>query len=313
MGATVHRLKRRMTTVLVTAAVLTATTMLAACTKDETVAPAFLHVEGIKTYIPTSGAFSTDSAFYRSDIVAAYVVAKYPGAGSVDTIGLFRLPFTVPVLHNGPVEYINLYPAVEQSGVSGALPFYTFYNHIHREGLSLTAGDTLDMGVDSTTYSPLCDTVQLFEPFERPSDHIRFDSILQWVDNDPAGACTGYGYGMLQLNASQTMLSFATEDLFYVPSATKIVYLELDIKSEIPLQVYMHSTYIDGGSEDQLPVMMINPIDHWQHLYINLGRTWAYFNHRPTFRLSFSAINQDAIDGAVRIDNVKLITTDVSI
>ena len=294
---------------------LLALLLLAACTRDtDFTAPAFLHVDGITTYIPSTAAFSTDPGFYRSDIVAAYVIAHYPDNSKTDTIGLFRLPFTTPVLYSGEVDYLILYPAVEQSGISGALPFYTFYNPIRHNGLTLHSGDTLNLGIDSTTYNPLGDSAQLFEPFERPTDHVRFDSVLTWIPDDPANACTGNGYGLLHLRADESSLSFATEDHFYVPDPTKILYLELDIKSDIPLQVYMHAAYLEGGSEDKLPVMVINPIpDHWQHLYINLGRTWSYFNHRPDFQLSFSAINEDGIEGDIRIDNVKLITTSVTL
>jgi hypothetical protein len=74
-------------------------------------------------------------------------------------------------------------------------------------------------------------------------------------------------------------------------------------------EVYMHAAYETGGSEHQERVMVINPSNHWQHMYINLGRTWAWFNHQPEFRLSFAALNVDGTEGDIRIDNVKLLTT----
>jgi hypothetical protein len=48
-------------------------------------------------------------------------------------------------------------------------------------------------------------------------------------------------------------------------------------------------------------------------MYINLGRTWAYFNHPQTFTLSFSAVNEDGTGGIVNIDNAKLLTTSISL
>ena len=288
--------------------------LLAACShNDDFTPPAFLHLDAITTAVPSTGALSADPGFYRSDIVAAYVVAHYPGASKVDTIGLFRLPFTTPVLHSGPVDYLAIYPAVEQSGISGALPFYTFYNAIRHTGLTLTAGDTLDLDTDTTTYNPLTDTPLLFEPFEVPADHIRLNSPVEWVKNDPDNACTGNGYGLLRVPSATSVLSFTTEDRFVVTDPSKILYLELDIKSDLPLQVQMISAYSDGTADNTLPVMVINPIDHWQHLYINLGRTWSYFNHHSSFQLSFAAVNQDGTGGDIRIDNIKLLTTSVSL
>lgn len=293
--------------------IIALTLTLAACTDDNFTPPSFLHLDGITTYIPSTSAPSTDSGFYRSDIVAAYVVAHYPGSSAVDTIGLYRLPFTIPILHSGATDYIHIYPAIEQSGISGALPFYTFYNPIRHTGLTLTSGDTLNLGIDSTTYNPLTDTAKLFEPFELPQSDIRFSSPLEWKSNDPDNACSGRGYGLLHVPASESVVSFSATDQFYIPDASKIIYLELDIRSDIPLQIYMKAAYYEGASEDLLPVMVINPIDHWQHLYINLGRTWAYFSHSSTFSLQFNAINENSIDGNILIDNVKLLTTSVTL
>ncbi|MBQ9418331.1 MAG: hypothetical protein IJU19_07130 [Bacteroidales bacterium] len=294
-------------------AVIVLSLSLAACGDDDFTPPSFLHLDGITTYIPTTGALSADSGFYRSDIVAAYVVAHYPGASKVDTLGLYRLPFTIPVLYSGAVDYINIYPAIEQSGISGALPFYTFYNPIQHKGVSLTSGDTLNLGLDSTTYNSLTDAPHLFEPFELPTDTIRLTPPLEWKRSDPAGACTGLGYGLLHVDASESVVDFSIEDIFYIPDPTKIVYLELDVRSDLPLQVYMKASYYENSSDDLVSVMTINPISHWQHLYINLGRTWSYFNHPSTFRLQFRAVNENGLGGDISLDNVKLLTTSVAL
>ena len=58
-------------------------------------------------------------------------------------------------------------------------------------------------------------------------------------------------------------------------------------------------------------MMVVRASKDWQHLYINLGRTWSYFNHTPNFRISFSALNTDGIEGDIRFDNVRLLTTSV--
>lgn len=291
--------------------------LLASCGKDaDFTAPAFLHVDGIA--LRQTPSITTNEGFYTHDIVAAYVVAHYPGRSSVDTIGLFRLPFTIPMLYDGKAEYIDIYPAVEQSGISGALPYYTYYYPIHHtaaDSTTLRTGDTLNLGIDTTAYRPhpYVDSLQLFESFERPRAHISFSSVLEWIDDDAAGACTGSGYGHLSVSPSDEMVTFEATDTFAVLDPGKIIYLELDIKSTLPLSVYMRASSREGEASDRLPVMTINPIDHWQHLYINLGRTWAYFNHPKTFQLSFSAVDENGTGGTIDIDNVKLITTSISL
>lgn len=295
-------------------ATVLAAVLAAGCGDEEFTAPSFLHVDGVNVVKADEEAISDNDGFYRSNITAVYVVAHYPGASAVDTIGLFRLPFTTPVLWNGQAEYIDIYPAVEQSGVSGTLPYYTFYQRIHLTAADSTrfgVGDTLDLGTLTTRYSKF--TKKLFySSFNYDDGSTRFDTILHVVHNEEE-ACTGVGYGRMHVGAGELMVNFkiADEDPFVVSDPSSLVYLELDTRSDLRLQVYMHSAYVAGGSEDVLPVMVINPSTTWKHLYINLGKTWAEFNHHSTFKLSFSALNTDGIEGDIRIDNVKLITTNV--
>lgn len=286
---------------------------LVGCKEEDFTAPSFLHIEGINVDISDEDPLSYNMGFYRSDIVAAYVVAHYPGSMSVDTVGLFRLPFTTPLLFNGQADYIDIYPAIEQSGISGTLPYYTFYDKIHLtagDSTTFVSGDTLNIGTLTTRYSTF--THKLFwASFDHDEGSVRFDSTLVTVNNSDS-ACTGDGYGELTVSAADLTKRFAISgDPFSVSDPSSIVYLELDTRSDVRMQVYMHSAYVNGGAEDVLPVMVINPTDKWQHMYINLGRTWAYFNHHATFKISFSALNTDGIEGKVRIDNVKLITTNV--
>lgn len=291
--------------------------LLSACSKSsDFTPPAFLHLDGIT--LTKTPSITTDDGFFVHQISAAYVVAHYPDHSRVDTVGIFRLPFTVPVLYNGKADYIAVYPAVEMSGISGALPYYTYYFPVTltaADSTTLSTGDTLYLGTLTTAYRPYpqIDTIQLFEPFERPAEHIRLQPPLEWIPDDPANACTGNGYGRLTLSASDATLSFDAEDMFVVTNPDRILYLELDIKSTLPLSVYMRASSRQGAAEDRLSVMTINPIDHWQHLYINLGRTWAYFNHPSTFHISFTAVNENGTGGTVDLDNVKLLTTNITL
>ena len=280
-----------------------------ACSDDEEfVPPSFLHVKAIKVVPTTTSPISVEPGFYTSDIVACYVVAHYPGNNTLDSIGLFQLPFTVPVLHSGEVDYLEFYPAVKQSGISGTLPFYTFYKPIKITGQTLTTGDTLRFDTLSTTYAIALSDMQMFEPFEPTELSTLFDSIV-WHKYATAEACTGQGYASVHVADSVSSVPFSIKTDFYVSDPNRIVYLELDSRSDIRFEVYMESAYTSGGATDKQRVMVVNPSDHWQHLYINLGRTWAWFNHNPSFKLSFAALNPYGEEGDVRIDNVKVITT----
>ncbi len=288
-------------------------TLLASCTTEgEFTEPSFIHLDRIDVVASTgSGIGHGDAGFYTSDIVAAYVVAHYTGEMTVDTIGLFRTPFTTPILHNGNVDYLEFYPAVEMSGISGALPFYTFYNKIRISDTLLRSGDTLYFDTLHTIYNPQTDIPMLYEPFEPTEANVAMDSVVEWVRHDRDGACVGEGYGRVAVIPDKTNVPFAIDHTFRLFDATKVCYLELDIKTTNTVEVYMHAAYTDGGAEQPLSVMRINPIDNWQHMYINLGRTWSEFNHASKFRLSFAALNPDSETGEVLIDNIKVLSTSV--
>ncbi len=298
-----------MTKTLRYSVVLLLALLAAGCTDDLT-PPSFIHVESIRLDVPSEGAVTLDPGFYTADIVAVYAVAHYANAASVDTLGLYRLPCDIPVLHSGEVEYINFYPAIEQSGASLALPFYTFYNRIQVTNVTLTTGDTLNLGTLATTYNPMND-VLMYEPFEPTEGSLLFDSIMQWRPVAPDEACTGMGYGYVPVPDSVYALHFGIDRDFVVTDATKLLYLEFDIRSDMPVEVFMYTSELRGSNPTLYSVMTVRPSEDWIHIYANLGRTWSYVNHNPDFRIRFVAENEDGINGEVRLDNVRLLTTNV--
>ncbi len=300
------------------------------CTDDaDFVAPAFLHVDAIDllspAYCQTSDGnleIITDTGFTTSNIVAAYVLAYFKDSKKHDSVGLFRLPFTVPILPSGELEYLRIYPAIPQSGQMVFLPYYTYYNYITIDDTTLVSGDTLNLGRLSTTYDKMSDFPLLFESFEPIGRTLKLDTV-EWVRNDPAGARCGSGYGRVHLTPDQESYDFEVNmghqfsglD-FYVNTSKKIplLYLELDIKSQLELQVNMQAPYREGGNPSTVEVMRIYPTgDKWVHMYVNLGRTWSWFNHSNIFSITFSALNLQGIDGELLIDNVKLQTTQKTI
>lgn len=286
--------------------------MATACGKNsDFVAPSFIHLDAISVVPPSTNAITTDSGFYTSDIVAAYVVAHYPQASAVDTIGLYELPFTAPVLRNGAVDYIEIYPAVQQSGSSAALPFYTFYNRIRIADTTLHSGDTLNLGNLTTTYNLSLSDVLMYEMFEPTEANLLFDSVMLWERHAPDQARCGEGFGYIHLDADESSKNCFIDRDFYVTDPTKLLYLELDTRSDKEYAIYMESSYSYGGSTDHHSVMNIRPSTEWKHIYVNLGRTWSYFNHTAKFRIFIRALNLDGTEGDIRIDNVRLLTTSV--
>lgn len=297
----------------------------AACKNDDDfVAPAFLHIDAIDLIPPESNAITLEDGFYTSDIVACYVTLHYPGASSLEKLGLFQLPFTVPVLNDGPIDYIEIYPAVRQSGSSSKLPFYTFYKPIRIDKLSFDldgthytdtlftrSGDTLKLDTLHTTYNITLNDNPVYELFEPTSSSIMFDSVT-WVKHAPDEARSGQGYAFVHVPDTLDRVPFAINYDFYITDSRRAVYLELDSRSDIPFEIYMEAAYTSGGATDIQRVMVINPSTEWRHIYVNLGRTWNYFNYQIPFRLSFAALNVYGQTGDIRIDNVRVLSTSIT-
>lgn len=284
--------------------------MAMGCEPVDTAVPSFLHVESMDLVVPSEGAVSTDTGFYTSDIRGVYVSMLRPNSMIEDTIGFFTLPFSTPILFNGEAKYLLFSPAVSQSGSSSRLPYYTFYKTLKMDNPEFAAGDTLDMGTLHTTYNIKMSDLHLFEPFEPTQGSLKFDSVMQWKrDAAPGEARSGVGYGYVFLPDTTVTLAFNCTREFIVTDPTKAVYLEMDLKSDVELNVYMYAPEIAGGNPKEKGVMNLYKTgDDWKHLYINLWPTWKEFNFNP-FELHFVAVNKEGTGGYVRLDNVKVITT----
>lgn len=286
---------------------------------DKLTPPAFISVGSMQLVPLAEDAVTADPGYYTSNIVAAHVVAYRKGASKVDTIGVFRLPFTVPVFAEGEFEYIDFYPAIPQSGKLNMLPFYTYYNRASVKNVTLTQGDTLRLDTLSVTYNPKTDFPLCYLSFEPVDPEIHMKGV-EWITGDAQGACTGSGYVKVEVPADTDHYDFELDmqnDFdggldFYVEDETKLLYLEFDIKATSEMAVRMTSRRLQTGNAITKEVMRVNPTGgEWIHIYCNLGRVWPYFNYYPYFSLSFSALNVEGGSGTVCLDNVKLITTNV--
>ncbi len=292
---------------------MTATLLLASCNDEDFVAPSFLNIDAIRL-VPTPGVpYTAAEGFCSADIVSCYVEALYKDGTKVEMLGLYQLPFTAPVLYNGEVEYLVVSPAVKISGISGLQSYYPFYTRDTLRGLTLTTGDTLRLDTLSVMHRVARKGILLFEPFEYSPETATEGSLsvdsIQWHRDAPAEACSGRGYASVHVPDTLITVPFSIKRDFVVNDPTAIIYLELDSRSDIPFEVYMHARSSSGGAIERQRVMVVNPSSEWRHIYINLGRTWAAFNYYPTFRVSFSALNVEGKEGDLRLDNLKLVTT----
>ncbi len=295
-----------------------------ACKKfqgDVTV-PAFIHIGSIDVVRQAQNAPSNEEGFYTSDIDVVELVCYFEGDAAETRLGAYELPCTVPVLRHGKMKYLTINPAVKQNGVSGTHIDYPFYQPIRLEEVPLTATDTTFLGTYNestglyqlhTSYFPKGNRLRVLTEcyFEPTSFATCFDSNVTWVSNDPEGACTGQGYGLVHVTAADSILTFGfTDSTEFNPGDARILYMELEYKTDLPLYIHMLGfSTTEGGTITSKSVMCINPKNRWNKIYVNLGRTWGQFYYRVPISVYFQVVNEKRIEGDILIDNIKVITT----
>ena len=297
-------------------------TMAAVCScnkfKGDVEVPAYVHLDRIDIVPQAQNAPSVEAGFYTSIVDAVQLICWFEGDDSETTLGVFQLPCTIPVLRHGTAKYLRVVPVVKQNGIAGTRIAYPYYQTIRLENITFAADSVTNLGrYDSHTgqwylqghyYSRDYIEILSEDYFEPTSFSINFDSTLTWMRNDPENACTGQGYGLFEVPDSVTVASFYITTS-YSPANTKILYLEMDYKTDLDLYINMMGfTTSSSGTASSNSVMTLYQNSKWQKIYINLGRTWSQFNYNTPITLFFQAANPDHKGGRIMLDNVKVIT-----
>ena len=256
--------------------------------------------------------------FYTSIVDAVQLVCWFEGDESETNLGVYQMPFTIPVLRHGTAKYIRVVPVVKQNGIAGSRIAYPYYQVIQLDNVKLAPDSVTRLGrfdsvanqwyLQANYYSRDLIDILSEDYFEPTSFSINFDSTVTWVRNDPDNACSGQGYGLIEVPDSATVANFSITTP-YSPANTKILYLEMDYKTDLDLYINMLGfTLSTSGTATSNSVMTLYPNSQWQKIYINLGRTWRQFNYNTPITLFFQVANPDHKGGRVMLDNVKVIT-----
>lgn len=285
--------------------------------------PAYLQLDRIVVEEQPTGAPSpNEPGWYTYDINAVQLIAYFSGDGEETILGTFELPCKVPVLREGAIKYLTVVPVVKQNGISATRIQYAFLQNKEYNGLVLKSNQITHIGRADVTpgtndtlwtvpvnyYGNNIITEHFYENFELPKTDIGFDpTIVNWVDNDAAGARTGKGYGKIVTHANTSSINFEMKDAIQM-SSNGYLYLEMDYKTDVQFRVGMRSSITNGGNETTEWAIMLYPRNEWTKIYINMGKLWSQFNYNKKFHIVFGTVNLDGKEGTTCIDNVKLIS-----
>ena len=278
--------------------------------------PAYLKINKIEL----DTASNADPGLLTSDIRSVRVVAFNKKENKNQSIGVFELPCSVPVLLNGDVD-IHLYPVIWQDYNKATQTVYPFYKSIQVTATLVPGEETV---LDSVLYAKLDETaakIALFENFEGISLDFITDSANLIRKTDTAK--TGNSAGLIDFSKSDTILLFFNE-IFY-PSSSQLansgLYLEFDYwtKDFLCIGIDGIDLYNDGYGIVRFQEIQVSPVKDsstplergkWRKAYLALYPTlYKYFNIDKGFRIVLWAEKEKKENPypGVYIDNLKLV------
>lgn len=307
---------KRHTLIILTALALA--TMVTSCKQEGPEIPVFLHLDKVSVLHPTDGTTAIyGDAFLTSEIDGVNIKCKFEGVDTTANLGTFLLPCTVPLLTDrSKIKEITIYPIVKQNGISGSHIWYRFYTPYVDSNIVVAPDSITNIGVQGTdglwnidvryrtTQQMNILKTEWFEPVQLS---VAFDSVVERV-NDASMARSGNGFGRVHFTPTDTTMTFFIKDVLTETDPTADLYLEMDYWTDTKLDVGMQSHEALSNNTALAGCVTLYPNDHWQKIYINLGRTWGHFNYYKEFRVAFTLLNEGRKSGDVRIDNVKVLS-----
>jgi hypothetical protein len=275
------------------------------CDQEQEAIPSYIHISKFSlSSNPLTQGLNT------ADIVSAKVYVN--GA----EIGTFELPVTFPVIATGNAEVI-VFPNIKENASSYSQKYFKPYESF-TQTVNLEAGkiDSLKPKISYRSNA----NFRWMEDFEDQAISIvksgansSKDSFYTIPTSTPGvdQPFTGSNFcGFINVTSdSFVVFERSTLSTFNdIPFLGTDVYVELDIKSNINVQVGVYSYY--GTDYEQAPVLVINSTaGKWKKIYVNLKPQIGDLISGTPIRLFFGFYKEDndQTDYKVYLDNLKLV------
>ncbi len=265
---------------------------LTGCPPDTDLVPAFITVTGFELSTPGQGEPT-------SEIPEVWVFAD------AEFIGVFGLPARIPVPRAGSTQ-MRFEPGVRQNGVSAAPEPYDFYTPVNLT-LDLAAGVTTDVGTLSITYKPEV-RFSMFETFELGATR----AFTQVVNGTGTLAPTqeivrsGDFSGKISLTTDNPVFEVASAERFFDLTGTRrYVWLEMDFLSTAEGRIGVSGD--SGLSNPSIFDPGFRPRGEWTKIYFNITDIIVDLQLDPVQVNLATILPQDATEGTVYLDNIKLV------
>ncbi len=268
--------------------------LMSSCRKDNLKpgVPAFIHVDsiGLTTSYPEQGSNShkiTDVWVYAND----------------QTIGVFELPATIPVLLDGKYR-LRLEAGIELNGISTTRTSDPFYAPVIIDDFDFVPDSIITVN-PVTQYLETVHFVWL-EDFEDPSLSLDTNNLSGNTGIHRAGgdlAFEGEYSGQILLDSIHNIFEAASFDDVLLPTTSRVM-LEMNYRNDIPFVMGIFEQ--TSAQILKKEVIYLNPSEEWNKIYINLTDWIRHAGEGTTFKIFYrSAVTGDQ-QGWIYLDNIKL-------
>ena len=217
-----------------------------------------------------------------------------------DFIGVFELPVEMPVLQTGEAN-IFITAGIKNNGISASREKYPFYTSVQIDTV-LHEGETLSL-TPRVSYKPET-IIDWFENFEDPGVTFDTTSLSDVAIHDTL--IDGSKVGAVILQGDLEDFQAVSFDAFAFPEPSIAFFLEMDYKCDHEFEVGL--VISEDGILSTEPVMLINPIDHWNKIYIDLRLMASSYNTASSYAVYFAASKWESVERAeILLDNIKIL------
>jgi len=273
--------------------------LVAGCgkTSDEDI-PSYLAIDTIS--ISTNSLQGTAS----QKVTDAWVYADN------ELIGAFELPAQFPVL-KVEESVVSIFAGIKMNGINETRVPYPFYDKIAKN-ITFEREKITDLGHLKFAYAAATKFAWI-ESFEQ--GNLSIDSTprseVNFVRTRLHELAAAFPYETNEYAAKVVIpsdtLAFecVSHEAFKLPTDGTSVFLELNYRSNNPFTVGL---FINGSYSSQKSVLIVNPSNTWNKIYINFTPTLSANSDGSSFKVFFYATkNTDEPNAEILFDNIKLL------
>ncbi len=222
-----------------------------------------------------------------------------------DDRGAYQIPVSVPVLTKG-WHTVSLQAAVKENGISANILPYPFYT-VSKKLTNLVPGQ-LDTIIPAFKY--LSNTLiewgsGNFEGSSAVLNTTAINSAYTHTTKNKDSVFEGTASYEVDMSTGHDTFDIQSNYTFNPTAKGTPVWMEMDYKTDVPMDIGL--IILNGSTNPRDLVCGVNPIGHWNKIYVNLGPTLQYYYPTTIFKIYFQAINTNGGTAHILLDNLKIL------